>query len=37
MNIMEFKIAVIGSHLFGDTNLVTDNEDGKPLTKGFSD
>lgn len=30
MNIMEFKIAVIGSHLYGDLSLISDKQDGKP-------
>jgi len=38
MNIMEFKIAVIGSHLFGDLSLISDKKgDGKPKFKGFRD
>lgn len=38
MNIMEFKIAVIGSHLFGDLSLISDKKgDGKPTYKGFRD
>ncbi len=38
MNIMEFKIAVIGSHLFGDLNLIYNKQgDSKPAYKGFRD
>lgn len=37
MNIMEFKIALIGSHLFGDTNLISNTEDNKPTGRGFQD
>jgi hypothetical protein len=38
MNIMEFKIAAIGSHLYGDLALISDtNELGKPMDKGFRD
>lgn len=37
MNLMEFKIAVIGTHLFGDLGLVTDPAESKPQTKGFKD
>lgn len=36
---MEFKIAVIGSHLFGDLNLIAPNQQGdnRPKYKGFRD
>lgn len=37
MNIMEFKIAVIGSNLFGDTVLISNTENTKPLGPGFRD
>jgi phospholipid-transporting ATPase len=38
MNVMEFKIAVIGSHLFGDLNLISNKEgDNRPRFKGFRD
>jgi magnesium-transporting ATPase (P-type) len=38
MNIMEFKIAVIGSHLFGDLNLISNKQgDNRPKFKGFRD
>lgn len=38
MNVMEFKIAVIGSHLFGDLSLISNKEgDSKPKHKGFRD
>jgi hypothetical protein len=38
MNIMEFKIAVIGSQLYGDLSLISDNIEFKPQGyKGFRD
>lgn len=37
LNVMEFKIALIGAHLFGDTNLIAQSEDGKPRDHGFKD
>lgn len=38
MNVMEFKIAVIGSHLFGDLNLISGKDgDTRPRFKGFRD
>lgn len=37
MNIMEFKIAIIGQQFFGETNLITGQDEGKPLHKGFRD
>ena len=39
MNIMEFKIALIGSHLFGDVNLIQNHSEQKiqPICRGFRD
>ena len=38
MNIMEFKIAVIGSHLFGDLSILSTKEgENRPKYKGFRD
>lgn len=38
MNVMEFKIAVIGSHLFGDLSLISGKDgDTRPKFKGFRD
>jgi hypothetical protein len=38
MNIMEFKIAVIGSQLYGDLSLISNNTESKPQAdKGFKD
>lgn len=37
MNIMEFKIAAIGTQLYGDLALIYDKKGGKPTGKGFRD